>query len=59
MINSFKKGYILGGVNLDSFKKGPILGGVKEVLAWKFHDLGGVTLTILVFRGGWEICRLV
>ena len=33
MINSFKKGYILGGVNLDSFKKGHILGGVKEILA--------------------------
>ena len=41
MINSFKKGYILGGVNLDSFKKGHILGGVKEVLAQKFHELGG------------------
>ena len=33
MINSFKKGYILEGVNLDSFKKEHILGGVKPLLA--------------------------
>jgi len=52
MINFFKKGYILGGVNLDSFKKRAYFRGVKQLLTYKFHDLGGVILTILVFRGG-------
>ena len=41
MINSFKKGYILGGVNHDSFNKRAYFRKVKQLLVLKFHDLGG------------------